>query len=151
MKIGFIGLGNMGSGMANNILEKIDDKSNLFVYTRTPEKIAKMADKGAVGCSSLKEITTSVDILLTCLPNVETSRELFMNSGGICDYANSNQILVDHSTVDVKTSQDCFEFASKKGINFFMPLDIVTWNYIGVYNPHKLCGREHFHLFKGYG
>jgi 3-hydroxyisobutyrate dehydrogenase-like beta-hydroxyacid dehydrogenase len=118
MKIGFIGLGNMGSGMANNILEKIDDKSNLFVYTRTPEKIAKMADKGAVGCSSLKEITTSVDILLTCLPNVETSRELFMNSGGICDYANSNQILVDHSTVDVKTSQDCFEFASKKGINF---------------------------------
>jgi len=38
-----------------------------------------------------------------------------------------------------------------KGINFFMPLDIVTWNYIGVYNPHKLCGREHFHLFKGYG
>ena len=44
MKIGFIGLGNMGSGMANNILEKIDDKSNLFVYTRTPENIAKMAD-----------------------------------------------------------------------------------------------------------
>ena len=42
MKIGFIGLGNMGSGMANNILEKIDDKSNLFVYTRTPEKIAKI-------------------------------------------------------------------------------------------------------------
>ena len=115
MKIGFIGLGNMGSGMANNILEKIDDKSNLFVYTRTPEKITKMADKGAVGCSSLEEITTSVDILLTCLPNVETSRELFMNSGGICDYANSNQILVDHRTVDVKTSQDCFEFASKKG------------------------------------
>ena len=36
-----------------------------------------MADKGAVGCSSLEEITTSVDILLTCLPNVETSRELF--------------------------------------------------------------------------
>ncbi len=51
MKIGFIGLGNMGSGMANNILEKIEDKSNLFVYTRTPEKIAKMATKGAVGCS----------------------------------------------------------------------------------------------------
>ena len=41
-----------------------------------------------------------------------------MSSGGICDLANSNQILVDHSTVDVKTSQDCFEYASKKGIDF---------------------------------
>ena len=39
MKIGFVGLGNMGTGMANNILNKIENKSDLFVYTRTLEKI----------------------------------------------------------------------------------------------------------------
>ena len=118
MKIGFIGLGNMGSGMASNILEKIENKSDLYVYTRTPEKISKMAEKGASGCSSLEELVSKVDIILTCLPNVETSRNLIMGSGGICDLANSSQVIVDHSTVDVKTSKDCYEYAQNKGVNF---------------------------------
>ena len=118
MKIGFVGLGNMGSGMANNILNKIENKSDLFVYTRTLEKIKKFTSGGATGCTSIKEITTSVDVLLTCLPNVETSRQLFMGDDGIFEHANSSQVLVDHSTVDVKTSKDCFESASSKGLKF---------------------------------
>tara|TARA_B100000073_G_scaffold132228_1_gene108248 strand:+ start:151 stop:1038 length:888 start_codon:yes stop_codon:yes gene_type:complete len=118
MKIGFVGLGNMGSGMANNILKKIENKSDLYVYTRTPEKISKMAEKGASGCSSLEDLVSKVDIILTCLPNVETSRNLIMGSGGICDLANSDQVIVDHSTVDVKTSKDCYEYAQNKDVNF---------------------------------
>jgi len=118
MKIGFVGLGNMGSGMANNILKKIENKSDLYVYTRTPEKISKMVEKGASGCSSLEDLVSKVDIILTCLPNVETSRNLIMGSGGICDLANSDQVIVDHSTVDVKTSKDCYEYAQNKDVNF---------------------------------
>ena len=118
MKIGFVGLGNMGTGMANNIFNKIENKSDLFVYTRTLEKIKKFTSGGATGCTSIKEITTSVDVLLTCLPNVETSRQLFMGDDGIFEHANSSQVLVDHSTVDVKTSKDCFESASSKGLKF---------------------------------
>ena len=118
MKIGFVGLGNMGTGMANNILRKIKNKSDLFVYTRTKDKIKHFTERGASGSSSIKEITISVDLLLTCLPNVETSNELFMGKDGIFEYANSNQVLVDHSTVDVKTSKECFYSASNKGLNF---------------------------------
>ena len=118
MKIGFVGLGNMGSGMANNILKKIENKSDLYVYTRTPEKISKMVEKGASGCSSLEDLVSKVDIILTCLPNVDTSRNLIMGSGGICDLANSDQVIVDHSTVDVKTSKDCYEYAQNKDVNF---------------------------------
>ena len=118
MKIGFVGLGNMGTGMANNIFNKIENKSDLFVYTRTLEKIKKFSSGGATGCTSIKEITTSVDVLLTCLPNVETSRQLFMGDDGIFEHANSNQVLVDHSTVDVKTSKDCFESSSSKVLKF---------------------------------
>ena len=118
MKIGFIGLGNMGTGMANNILEKIKNKSDLYVYTRTIEKIKKFTDRGASGSNSIEEIVSSVDVLLTCLPNVETSKQLFMGEDGIFKFANSNQVLVDHSTVDVKTSKDCFDSASRKGLNF---------------------------------
>ena len=118
MKIGFVGLGNMGTGMANNILEKINNKSDLYVYTRTLDKIKNFTDRGASGSNSIKEITNSVDVLLTCLPNVETSIELFMGENGIFQHANSNQVLVDHSTVDVKTSKECFDSALGKGLNF---------------------------------
>ena len=118
MKIGFVGLGNMGTGMANNILKKINNKSDLFVYTRTLDKIKKFTELGASGSSSIEEITNSVDVLLTCLPNVETSKELFMGKNGIFEHADSNQVLVDHSTVDVKTSKKCFDLASSKGLNF---------------------------------
>mgnify|MGYP001425276048 CR=1 FL=1 len=41
MKIGLIGLANLGTGMANNILDKINNKSDLYVYTRTIKKIKK--------------------------------------------------------------------------------------------------------------
>jgi len=118
MKIGFVGLGNMGTGMANNILDKINNKSDLYVYTRTIEKIKKFTERGASGSKSIEEIVSSVDVLLTCLPNVETSKHLFMGEDGIFKFANSNQVLVDHSTVDVKTSKDCFDSASRKGLNF---------------------------------
>ena len=118
MKIGFVGLGNMGTGMANNILKNINNKSDLFVYTRTLDKIKNFTERGSSGSSSIEEITNSVDVLLTCLPNVETSKELFMGKGGIFEYANSEQVLVDHSTVDVKTSKECFDSASNKGLNF---------------------------------
>ena len=118
MKIGFVGLGNMGTGMANNILKKINNKSDLFVYTRTLEKIKKFTERGASGSSSIEEITNSVDVLLTCLPNVETSKELFMGKNGIFEHAGPDQVLVDHSTVDVNTSKECFDSASSKGLNF---------------------------------
>ena len=58
-----------------------------------------------------------MDIILTCLPNVETSETLLWEVV-ICDLANSDQVIVDHSTVDVKTSKDCYEYAQNKDVNF---------------------------------
>ena len=118
MRIGFIGLGNMGIGMVRNILKNISQTSDLSVYTRTKAKIDSMINEGATGCYSLEDITKSVDLILTCLPNVETCRELFLGPKGIITYAEPGQILVDHSTVDMKTSQDCAKSAASKGLMF---------------------------------
>ena len=59
MKIGFIGLGNMGQGMANNLLSKGAD---LRVYTRNKEKINLMEKKGAKGCYDLSDIVNQSEI-----------------------------------------------------------------------------------------
>ena len=62
MKIGFIGLGNMGTGMVRNILKNLRPNDNLSVFTRTKSKIDSMVEEGVNGCYSLEEITNSSDI-----------------------------------------------------------------------------------------
>ena len=53
MRIGFVGLGNMGQGMADNLLSK---NADLTVFTRTKSKIDSMIKKGAKGADSLRDL-----------------------------------------------------------------------------------------------
>ena len=55
MSVGFVGLGNMGQGMADNLLSKGAD---LTVFTRTQSKIEAMIDKGAKGAASISDMTS---------------------------------------------------------------------------------------------
>ena len=76
-------------------------------------KILSLIEEGPNGCYSFEEITNVSDIIPTCLPTVDTCRDLFLGEEGIINYTNSNQILVDHSTVVMKTSHDCSNIATK--------------------------------------
>ena len=51
MNIGFIGLGNLGMPLAENIFEKHEQ---LFVYNRTAAKAQPLVEKGAMKCNSIK-------------------------------------------------------------------------------------------------
>lgn len=113
MKIGFIGLGNMGQGMADNVLKAGFD---LSVFTRTRSKIQAMEAKGAVGADSAVHLTREVDIVLACLPDVSTSNRVFLSE--VIPAAKPGQILVDHSTVDPSTSRKIHEAARKRGASF---------------------------------
>ncbi len=115
MSVGFVGLGNMGQGMSDNLLAKGTD---LSVYTRTRSKVDAMVAKGAKGPESLPELVNSVDIVLACLPDVATSRDMFLGEDGIIANAREGQVVVDHGTVDMQTSRDCYEAAKAKGVHF---------------------------------
>lgn len=115
MSVGFVGLGNMGQGMVNNLLEKDAD---LTVFTRTQSKIEAMIDRGAKGATSVADLTAKVDVILVCLPDVKTSRDLLLGEDGVIANARAGQIVVDHSTVDIATSRDCAEAAEAKGAHF---------------------------------
>ena len=115
MTVGFIGLGNMGQGMVDNLLEKGAD---LTVFTRTQSKIEAMIDRGANGATSVAELARSVDVVLVCLPDIRTSRDLLLGENGVIANAKPGQIVVDHSTVDIATSRTCAEAAELKGVHF---------------------------------
>ena len=113
MSVGFIGLGNMGQGMADNLLAKDADP---LVFTRTRSKVDAMVERGARGAASATELTGQVDVVLACLPSVQTSIDVLI--GEVIPAAKSGQVIVDHSTVDIGTSRKCAEAASERGAMF---------------------------------
>ena len=112
MKIGFIGLGNMGQGMADNLLNKGVD---LMVFTRSLEKISAMKKKGAKGASTLEQISKETELIFICLPDVETSIQIIK---GIKNYSNNVKSVSDHSTVSLKTSIESHRLLNEKGFSF---------------------------------
>ena len=113
MSVGFIGLGNMGQGMADNLLAK---GAEPIVFTRTQSKIEAMIERGATGASSTGDMVSQVDVVLACLPSVQTSLDVII--GEIVPALEPGQIVVDHSTVDIETSRKCAEAVESKGAMF---------------------------------
>lgn len=74
-KIGFIGLGAMGSGMASNLKKKI---RHLFVYDIDEVKTLPLVESGAYMVSSTAEIVKNCNIIMTSLPHPEVFRKVFI-------------------------------------------------------------------------
>jgi len=93
-KIGFIGLGLMGHGMAKNLLRKGHPLS--FVVHRNRSNLADLLELGGKEVSSPKELIAQSDVVILCVtgtPQVEASVY-----GGLLEGARKGQIVVDCST-----------------------------------------------------
>lgn len=101
--------------MAANILSR---GFELHVYNRTRSKAEALATQGARVADSTADLTQGVDILLACLPDIEACEEVFLGKEGAIRVARPGQILVDHSTVDPKTSARLHEAAKERGTFF---------------------------------
>ena len=73
MKIGFIGLGNVGGKLANSLLR---NKFDLTVRDLDNNLTKDFANKGAKISNSAKELATQVDLIITCLPSTKVCAEV---------------------------------------------------------------------------
>ncbi len=112
-KIGFIGLGRMGLPMSYNLLNAGYD---LTVHNRSQEKVRQIADAGAAAAASTAEVVANCDIVLACLPDVETCERVLLDEA--LPNARPGQIIVDHSTVGASTSKACAAVAEERGAMF---------------------------------
>ena len=112
-KIGFIGLGRMGLPMSYNLLHAGYD---LTVHNRSQEKVRQIADAGAAAAASTAEVVANCDIVLACLPDVETCERVLLDEA--LPNARPGQIIVDHSTVGAATSKACAAAAAAQGAMF---------------------------------
>ena len=97
MKIGFIGLGNVGGKLAGSLLR---NNFKLTVYDLDPKTMENLSSKGASISKNPKELTQDSDLIITCLPSPEICREVMESKDGVFNGLSKNKIWLEMSTTD---------------------------------------------------
>jgi len=116
MKVGFIGLGIMGSRMAANLLK---NGYELVVYNRTPDKAEPLLAQGATWRDSPDDVARDVEVLITMLSTPEVLTSMAVATPRSFVHAlNPDSIWIDCTTVDPQTSRMMANVASARQIHF---------------------------------
>ena len=110
MKIAFIGLGNMGGGMAANLV-KAGHHVNAFDLSK--DALTRARENGATPFTSVREAVADVDAVVSMLPNGKIVESVFEND--VIGHASPSAILLDCSTIDVETARAVASFAGNQG------------------------------------
>lgn len=110
-RIGFIGLGHMGSGMAAN-LAKAGHEVRAFDLSEAA--LEKAVNNGCTRAASAEEAVTGADAVVTMLPAGKHVRQVY--EGSVFAATPANAILMDCSTIDVATAREVEAEAGKRGI-----------------------------------
>ena len=112
-RIGFIGLGNMGLPMAQNLIKAGHQVEGVDV---NPAAVAKLVAAGGASAEFAKVAAARADVVITMLPAGAHVREVYLGPNGIVDNANAGTLLIDCSTIDVETARAVASAAEKKGL-----------------------------------
>ncbi|ARJ49389.1 NAD(P)-dependent oxidoreductase [Candidatus Pelagibacter sp. RS40] len=97
MKVGFIGLGNVGGKLAGSLLR---NKFDLTVRDLDENLTKPFVEQGAKFANTAKELAEKVDLIITCLPSPEICSEVMEGSDGILNGLSENKIWLEMSTTD---------------------------------------------------
>jgi 3-hydroxyisobutyrate dehydrogenase len=95
-KIGFIGLGLMGTPIA---LQLIAAGHHVTVWGRSPEKLERALRAGASSASSPRDLAASSDFVFLCVTDTRAVEDVVFGEGGVAFGARPGSILVDHSSI----------------------------------------------------
>ncbi|MBP6362320.1 MAG: 3-hydroxyisobutyrate dehydrogenase [Novosphingobium sp.] len=110
MKIAFIGLGNMGGGMAANLVKAGHD---VHAFDLSPEALARAKDNGCATYTSVREAVQGADAIVSMLPNGAIVESVY--SADVIGHAPNAALLLDCSTIDVDTARKVASAASAAG------------------------------------
>jgi 3-hydroxyisobutyrate dehydrogenase/glyoxylate/succinic semialdehyde reductase len=115
MKIGFIGLGLMGSRMAANLRKQGDD---LVVFNRTRAKAQPLLEKGATFAESPAKLAEQADILFTMLAHPDAVEQTALGRDGFLSHLKPNAFWIDCSSVNPSFSKKMAAEAARRDIHF---------------------------------
>ena len=97
MKIGFIGLGNVGGKLAGSLLR---NKFDLTVRDLDENLTNEFKNLGAKVASSAKELAEQVDLIITCLPSPKICADVMEGKNGVLEGITQNKVWLEMSTTD---------------------------------------------------
>ncbi|MCC5982387.1 MAG: 3-hydroxyisobutyrate dehydrogenase [Oceanicaulis sp.] len=113
--IAFIGLGNMGSGMAVNLVKA---GHSVRGFDLNKDVVNAFAAKGGKPAASVLEAVTGADAVVTMLPAAKHVRSVYEGDEGIIAQVKPDCVLMDCSTIDVDSARAVGEAAAKAGVKF---------------------------------
>ena len=138
-KIGIVGLGIMGRGMANNFLKH---HYPLFVWNRTTTISKEFENKGATICSTPADVARNSDIVFEITANDSSSKSVWTGKDGILAGANKSKVLIASATLSIGWINKLITLCNKSNFNF---LDIaLTGSRVGAETGTLtlLCGGD---------
>ena len=111
-RIGFIGLGNVGSQLAGNLLRHGLD---LTVRDLDAARVAPLLARGARAAASARELAAAVDVVITCLPSPAACAEVLEAHDGVLAGLSPGKLWLEMSTTDAQELRRLAERVSERG------------------------------------
>ncbi|MCL5130034.1 NAD(P)-dependent oxidoreductase [Algibacter sp. L4_22] len=115
LKLGWIGLGNMGNPMAKNLIKA---GFEVVVFNRTKEKETEFIESGAKSADSPQHLLEICDVVFTMLSNDEAVKAVFEGESGLLAKEQPGKLIINMSTVSPDTSRYLSKISSKHQLEF---------------------------------
>jgi 4-hydroxybutyrate dehydrogenase / sulfolactaldehyde 3-reductase len=114
-RIGFIGLGNMGRGMASNLQRKA---FALAVFDVNPAAVSDLVRLGATAASGSAAVAAASDIVITMLPDSASVESVVLGADGVLTTLRPGSVVMDMSTIDPMLTDRLAAAVAAKGCAF---------------------------------
>jgi 3-hydroxyisobutyrate dehydrogenase len=103
MKVGFAGLGTMGSAMAANLARA---GFPLTVWNRTPGRAEELKSLGATEAASPRELASASELVVTCVTDSPQMAEVVFGADGLAEGLAAGSVLIDCSTISPASARE---------------------------------------------
>lgn len=124
-RLGFIGVGRMGSEMAKNMMAGGED---VIVFDIDDDRVEEMVDAGADSADSVTELVEAADIVFSSLPRDETVEAVYLGDDGIVESLTDGMAVVEMSTVKPDTVRATQAEVEERGLD----VDVIDCPVIGI-------------------
>ena len=114
-RLGFIGIGNMGSRMAKRLL---DHGYQLVAYNRNREAGKALVKYGATVADSIAQLSAEADVILSSLTNDDAVKSVYTDPEGVFAHLNHRSAVIEMSTVSTATSRELYKLSREAGVKF---------------------------------
>jgi len=113
VKLGFIGLGNMGSRIAKRLLAH---RYQLAVHDVDISKSDAIRAQGGTVAENIVELARTADVILSCLTNDDAVRNVYTGSEGVFAASRPGTLVLEMSTISPESSRELHRLGAKEGV-----------------------------------